>query len=220
MIDRLTPGRFAVFVFGSVHAIEALRRAIRHPDVRFVAFPDRPRPAAERIAATGCDLLHHWEVGTDALNYVLPFARLAPVQCAGWGVQATTGVPAIDYYVSSALVESEGADAHYTEKLVRLPCLLSYQERAVRPDPPADRGEFGLPPRAHLYMCLQRPLKLHPRFDAILAEILRRDPVGRVVLLERSGLHCIRRRVSESARGTLRGDAVQGRAAGRMDRRA
>ena len=41
----------------------------------------------------------------------------------------TTGVPAIDYYVSSTLVEVEEADAHYSETLVRLPSLLSYQHR-------------------------------------------------------------------------------------------
>lgn len=184
LMDRLTPGRFSVVVCGSVNGIGSLRRAIRHPDVRFVAFPDRFEAAAGRIREAGCDLLYHWEVGTDALNYFLPFARPAPVQCTSWGVQVTTGVPAIDYYISSDLLEIPEADAHYSETLVRLPALLSYQVRASRPEPPADRGEFGLPPGAHLYACLQRPLKLHPAFDRLLAGILRRDPMGRVVLLE------------------------------------
>jgi predicted O-linked N-acetylglucosamine transferase (SPINDLY family) len=118
------------------------------------------------------------------LNYFLPFAGLAPVQCTSWGVQVTTGLSTIDYYISSALLESADADAHYSEALVRLPCLLSYQQRTPRPDPSADRGEFGLPPSAHLYACLQRPLKLHPAFDSLMAGILRRDPHGRVVLLK------------------------------------
>jgi protein O-GlcNAc transferase len=184
LIDRMTPGRFAIAICGSVHGIAALRGAIRHPDARFLAFPDRLAEAAGRIRDAGCDLLYHWEVGTDTLNYFLPFARPAPVQCTSWGVQVTTGVPAIDYYVSSDLVEPPGAEAHYSEALVRLPCLLSYQRRAPRPDPPADRGEFGLPRSANLYACLQRPLKLHPAFDALLAGILRADPRGRVVLLK------------------------------------
>jgi hypothetical protein len=68
LIDRLTPGRFAIVVCGSVRGIEALRRAIRYPDARFIAFPDRLGDAAERIRAAGCDLLCHWEVGTDTLN--------------------------------------------------------------------------------------------------------------------------------------------------------
>jgi predicted O-linked N-acetylglucosamine transferase (SPINDLY family) len=184
LLNQLTPGRFSIVICGSVHGIEALKRAIRHPDVTFIAFPDRLTGAIERIRAAACDLLYHWEVGTDTLNYFLPFARPAPVQCTSWGVQVTTGAPAIDYYVSSALVEVAEADAHYSEELVRLPCLLSYQQRTPRPDPPADRGEFGLPRSAHLYACLQRPLKLHPAFDPLLAGILRRDPHGLIVLLD------------------------------------
>ena len=80
-------------------------------------------------------------------------------------------------------MEAPEADAHYSETLVRLPCLLSYQERTPRPHPAGDRGEFGLPRPAHLYACLQCPLKLHPAFDALLAGILRRDPLGLIVLL-------------------------------------
>jgi protein O-GlcNAc transferase len=68
--------------------------------------------------------------------------------------------------------------------LVQLPAILSYQQRTTRPDPPADPAEFGLPRSAHLYTCLQRPLKLHPAFDHVLAEILRRDQQGLVVLLK------------------------------------
>jgi protein O-GlcNAc transferase len=124
------------------------------------------------------------------------------VQCTSWGVQVTTGVPAIDYYISSALVETPEADAHYSETLVRLPALLSYQRRAPRPDPPADRGEFGLPRSAPLYACLQRPLKLHPAFDPLLAGILRQDPRGRVVLLKgRSGVAAAQ--VAERHRATM-----------------
>ena len=81
LINHLTPGRFSIVVCGSLRAIDALKRAIRHPDVSLVAFPDRFPAAVERIRAAGCDLLYHLEVGTDILNYFLPFARPAPVQC-------------------------------------------------------------------------------------------------------------------------------------------
>jgi predicted O-linked N-acetylglucosamine transferase (SPINDLY family) len=161
-----------------------LRKEIRHPDVSFVPFPDRLRNAADQIRQVECDLLYFWEVGTDTLNYFLTFAGLAPVQCTSWGIQVTTGVPSMDYYISSDLVEVQDAQSHYCEKLVHLPSLLSCQPRAARPDPPATRAEFGLPTEAHLYACLQRPLKLHPDFDILLAEVLRRDSSGLVLLLK------------------------------------
>jgi predicted O-linked N-acetylglucosamine transferase (SPINDLY family) len=183
LINRVTPGRFAMTLFGSERAIGAMERAIRHPDVSFIPLPDQLKKAANRIAQSQCDVLYHWEVGTDSFNYLLPFARCAPVQCTSWGTQVTTGVPAIDYYISSDLVEAPGAETHYTETLIRLPTLLSYQTRDSRPDPPAKPHEFRLPAGRRLYCCLQRPLKIHPDFDVLLADILRRDPLGLVVLL-------------------------------------
>lgn len=184
LISKLDLERFDPVVLGSVHGIEMLRRSIVHPGATFVAFPDGFPEAAAQIKAAECDLLYHWEVGTDRLNYCLPFARLAPVQCTSWGLQVTSGVPAIDYYISSDLVESPSAEAHYTEALVRLPSLLCYTERVARPSPPVDRAEFGLPNDAHLYVCLQRPQKLHPDFDPLLGEILRRDTAGLLILLK------------------------------------
>lgn len=183
-LNRIRPGRFQLFIFGSMNGVPALERVIRHPDVAFIRFADRIRDAADRIRSTSCDLLYHWEVGTDAINFALPIARLAPVQCTSWGIQTTTGVAAIDHYLSSDWVEIAAADAHYTETLIRLPCLLSYQLRAPRRNPLADRSEFGIPDDVHFYACLQRPLKIHPDFDAILAGILRRDRRGLIVLLK------------------------------------
>jgi predicted O-linked N-acetylglucosamine transferase (SPINDLY family) len=184
LINQVTPGRFAMTMFAAERAMRAIKSALRHSDLEFITLPDRLATAAERIAAATCDLLYHWEVGTDWFNYLLPFARSAPAQCTSWGIQVTTGVPAIDYYLSSDLVETPGAEAHYSETLVRLPTLLSYQTRAPRPDRPADAREFGLPTGRTLYACLQRPNKIHPDFDALLAGILRGDPRGIVVLLK------------------------------------
>jgi predicted O-linked N-acetylglucosamine transferase (SPINDLY family) len=184
ILEHLAPGRFEPIVFGDRRGMALLKQEIRNPEAVFAPFPDDPRGARERIAAASCDLLYHWEVGTDALNYLLPFARLAPVQCTSWGIQVTTGVPAVDHYLSSDLVEAPGTEAHYTERLVRLPTLLSYRRRLERPGPPAAPEEFGLPADRTIYACLQRPAKIHPDFDPLLADILQRDPKGIVVLLK------------------------------------
>ena len=181
IIDRLEAGRFEVVVFGSARGIDRLRAGIRRPDAEILAIPDRLPEAAGRIAAARCDLLYHWQIGSDALGYFLPFARPAPVQCTSWGTHTTSGVPAVDYYLASAWAEPPGGEARYSEALVRLAGPLTYQVRLPRPGPPATRAEFGLPEGAHLYMCLQRLEKFHPDFDPMLAGILRRDPRGLVV---------------------------------------
>ncbi|HEX3727433.1 MAG TPA: hypothetical protein VHV08_14365, partial [Pirellulales bacterium] len=101
-----------------------------------------------------------------------------------WGHPVTTGSPAIDYFLSSELSEPDKADAHYTERLVRVKNLATYYYRPQRPAARRTRTSFGLDPARHLYLCPQTLFKLHPEFDSILAEILRRDPAGEIVLLE------------------------------------
>src|SRR5262249_45536305 len=69
------------------------------------------------------------------------------------------------------------------EKLIRLPRLGVVYDRPTL-DRPADRSAFGLPERATVYACPQTLFKFHPEFDALLADILRQDPEGVLVLIE------------------------------------
>ncbi len=189
IIDGLPSDQIRPVVFSPERGIESLRAAITNPVCDFVPLPNPFKAVVERVAAAHCDVLYHWQIGTDAVNYFLPFARLAPVQCTSWGTHGTSGVPSVDYYLSSTLLEPEDADAHYSETLVRLTTLPTYQRRPTRPDPPATRAEFGLPEDAHLYCCLQRVLKFHPEFDALLAGVLRRDPHGLVLIRDGRAAH-------------------------------
>jgi predicted O-linked N-acetylglucosamine transferase (SPINDLY family) len=184
ILNRLTPSRFQVTVFCAAKSLPTLQHRIQHPDVRFAVLPEAFPPAVATLQQAECDLLYYWEVSSDALNYFLPFLRLAPVQYTSWGTLVTTGVSEVNYYLSSELVEAADADRHYTEKLIRFHSLLSCHGRIAAPDAPRSRSRFGLPDGKHLYVCLQNLLKIHPDFDPMLAEILRRDPRGVIVLKE------------------------------------
>jgi predicted O-linked N-acetylglucosamine transferase (SPINDLY family) len=126
--------------------------------------------------------LYDWEIGSDALNYFLPFLRLAPVQGTSWSTLVTSGVPNVDYYLSSDLVERDDAQADYSERLVRLASLLSCQPRQTLPAPARDRTDLGLPAGKQLYVCPQNLIKLHPDFDDLAAGILRTDGDGVLVV--------------------------------------
>jgi predicted O-linked N-acetylglucosamine transferase (SPINDLY family)/GT2 family glycosyltransferase len=160
-----------------------LRQAIRRESVEVLPLPAAVDRAADVLRAAQFDVLYYWEVGTDALNYFLPFFRPAPVQCTSWGIQATSGIPAMDYFLSSRLVEPAQAADHYTEKLLLADTLLSRQRRAVL-EKPRSRADFGFTPRDHLYVCPQHLGKLHPDFDHLLSEVLDRDSQGNLVLVE------------------------------------
>lgn len=148
-----------------------------------VGFPSRFDLVARFLAELQLDVLYYWEVGTDPLNYFLPFLRLAPVQCTSWGVQVTSGIPTMDYYLGSALVEAEGAANDYSEHLICGDSLLTGQRALSLPIPVRGRESFGLSQNWNLYGCLQNVGKLHIDGDARFAEILRRDDRGRLLLL-------------------------------------
>lgn len=138
--------------------------------------------ARRQIAEQQLDVLFYTDIGMEPLTYFLAFARLAPVQCTTWGVPATTGIPAIDYFISSVDLEPVDADRHYTENLVRLENLPTFYY-APQTTPSKSRTELGLDEYAALYVCPQSLFKIHPEFDGLIGEILRTDPRGQVLLL-------------------------------------
>jgi predicted O-linked N-acetylglucosamine transferase (SPINDLY family) len=152
---------------------------------RFVALPFDLERAREAIAGAALDIAFFTDIGMDPLTYFLAFWRLAPVQVNTWGHPVTSGIETLDYYVSSDQVEAPGAEAHYTERLLRLPGY--YMPRYERPQLAGERkprSRLGLPERRHLYYCPQNLFKLHPDFDAALKMILEADGEGELVLVE------------------------------------
>jgi predicted O-linked N-acetylglucosamine transferase (SPINDLY family) len=79
------------------------------------------------------------------------------------------------------------------ERLHRLSRLPVYFYRSALPAAVPDRARLGLGATARLYVCPQSVFKLHPDFDAVAAEILRRDPKGELVLIEGTSRHWSRR---------------------------
>jgi protein O-GlcNAc transferase len=154
----------------------------RHADA-FVELPANLPLARRLVADQRLDVLFYSDIGLDPLTSSLAFSRLAPVQCVTWGHPVTTGIPALDYFVSSDLLETDGAEEHYTERLVRLPSLAVCYPRPELPAALRRRSHFGLSDEGRLYACPQSLFKLHPDFDAVLGGILRRDPQGTVALL-------------------------------------
>ncbi len=181
VIERLPGERWELIVLCSQLGAKRIRDGLRRDDVAVVAFPERFDHIVATLRNADCDLLYYWEVGNDPTNYFLPFLRLAPVQITSWGIQVTTGIPNVDAYLSSELVELPDAEQHYTERLVRASTLLTYQTPVVLPPSPRTRDDFGLSGEQHVYGCVQNLGKFHPDFDAVLADILRRDPRGVVV---------------------------------------
>ncbi len=183
VLSRLDRERFEVVVFASAVAVPRIRREITAP-LQAIALPERADRIVTTIGDAKLDILYHWEVGTDSVNYFLPMFQLAARQCTSWGLQQTSGMAAMDFYLSSALVEPENAAEHYREPLLLADTLLTYQYRPTSSPATKSRADFDLNDKAHVYTCAQHLGKFHPDFDATLAEILRRDDQATLVITQ------------------------------------
>jgi protein O-GlcNAc transferase len=156
-----------------------------HSDTHHV-LPTDLHAARVFIADLELDVLFYTDIGMDLFCYFLAFARLAPAQCVTWGHPVTTGIPNVDYFISHEDCETEGAQAHYSEKLLylRAPANFTYFFRPLLPERLKTRADFGFTDDQHLYVCPQSLFKFHPDFDPVLNEILSRDPQGRLVLID------------------------------------
>lgn len=184
VLEHLSPGQFEVVVVCALTCAERITRDIRSEHVRVLSVPHRLDRYVAAIQSQHFDLLYYWEVGTDATNYLLPFLRLAPVQCTSWGYPVTTGIPNMDVYLSSDLLELDGGDAHYSERLMCLKTLPTYQYRRSVAAEPKTREDFGFRVDQDLYLCVQSLAKFHPEFDSLLAGILRRDGSAVVAIIK------------------------------------
>lgn len=169
-----------------------LRPPGRHDDIakridaaadQVITLPATLVKAQEAIAEARLDVLLYTDIGMEPVTYFLAFSRLAPVQFVTWGHPVTTGLASLDGYLSPDVFEPNNGETHYTEGLRRLDNILMHYEPPAAPSM-GRKEDFGLPSSGAAYVCPQNIFKLHPDFDGWLADILRADPDGRVVLIE------------------------------------
>jgi predicted O-linked N-acetylglucosamine transferase (SPINDLY family) len=183
-MNDLDPARFQLFGYytGSTrdsHTEEAARLCIR-----FVEGACSLRDWVGLIAGDQLDVVIFPEIGMDPVTAQIAAFRLAPVQCMSWGHPNTSGYASIDYFLSSDLMEPPGAEAHYTETLVRLPNLsFSYLPLDCSPAP-LTRAEIGLAEDDVFFWCCQVLYKYLPATDVLFPRIAARLPKARFVFLD------------------------------------
>jgi len=170
---RLDQTRFEPYVWNLSPTLDAVSTEVRQAiaathDVGQLGVRD----IAQSIRDAQLDVLVHLDVGMDGRTNLLAAMRLAPVQCAAYGHPVTTGSTRIDYFLSGEAMEPADADAHYRERLVRLPGL-----GALPRQPPAAGDETWLQREGDrpLMLCVQNLIKIVPEFDALAARIAARS---------------------------------------------
>ena len=140
---------------------------------RFVSGPLPAEQWRETILADRPDILIYPELGMDAMAGWLAAQRLAPTQCVAWGHPDTSGLPTLDYFITSAAMEPPDGRGHYTEELIRLPNLSIYYEPLDLEPLPIERSELGFRSTATVFWCAQSLYKYLPQYDCIFPRIAR-----------------------------------------------
>ncbi len=177
-ITHLDKRRFESLVYYTNDWMSEDSRKIEAAADIFRHLPGRPlHVLAQQVIADDLDILVYPELGMNAEVFTLAGLRLAPVQCCGWGHPNTTGHEEIDWFISSEAMEPEGAQASYTERLALLPGLGTRYAYPVA-ETASVRTDFGLPHDRTIYLVPQSIFKIHPDSDALIAEVIARDPRG------------------------------------------
>ena len=184
LICNISRDEFEVLIFVPQEHDDPIARSIQRAADKVIIFPNNTFESHEVIAAEKLDILFYADIGMDIRTYFLAFARLAPIQCVTWGHPDTTGIPNIDYFISSDLIETDGSGKHYSEKLYKLNTLPTYYYPIEIPRDMYTKSEFGCPSNLTLYLCPQSAIKHHPDLDFIFREILRTDKHAMIMVVE------------------------------------
>lgn len=183
LFANLNRERFEISLFHMQPVVNRMSQNLINRVDHELRLPIDLEKAQKVIAQQELDILYYPDVGMEPMTYFLAFARLAPTQCMTWGHPLTSGIPNVDYFISSKHLEVDGAQAHYSEELVRLETLNTFY---TRPEVKGglSRQDLGVSDGATLYMCPQTLFKFHPEFDQVIAGVLEGDTKGELVLLE------------------------------------
>jgi predicted O-linked N-acetylglucosamine transferase (SPINDLY family) len=137
----------------------------------------------QQIRRDNLDILVYPEIGMSPLSHLLAAARLAPVQCMSFGHPETSGLPTMDYMLTSDLMEPANAQQYYREQIVRLPGTGFHRYPLDYVVEDQGRADFGLRETDTLFFYGHNIRKMMPEDDDYLAHIAALDATVRIVMV-------------------------------------
>jgi predicted O-linked N-acetylglucosamine transferase (SPINDLY family) len=114
------------------------------------------------------------EIGMHRLTLQLASMKLAKSQCTSWGHPETSGLPSIDYYISSDFMETANSSDNYSETMISLDNIGCYFEPPSLEKEEINLFEFGINLNSNILLCLGAPNKFHPDNDILYIEIIKK----------------------------------------------
>jgi predicted O-linked N-acetylglucosamine transferase (SPINDLY family) len=173
--------QFEIYCYYTGSDPDPITEQFRQYSTEFRHIPHNLEAVCQQIIDDKLHILVFPEIGMDAPTIQIAALRLAPIQCTAWGHPVTSGLPTIDYFISSELMEPENAQLHYSETLIQLPNIGVSYPKPIVGELTQSRSDFDLREDAVIYLCCQAPFKYLPQYDFILAEIAMRVPQAQFI---------------------------------------
>lgn len=177
--------QFDVLAYHADQLADSMSEEVRRWNVSFRQISGDLAEITRAIRGDHLHVLVYLDFGIHPRMAQLAALRLAPIQCVVWDSPLTSGIPAMDYFLSSELMEPEDAQNHYSEQLITLPGVGVCFQKPVIPKVilTKTRRDFGLREDAVIYLSCQSVFKYLPEQDTITAQIAKRVPNSQFVFL-------------------------------------
>ena len=185
LIEKLDRKKFEVILFRAplLPAEDPLAPEIAKLANKVIDLPNDLNKSRNILADEKIHILYYPEIGMEDLVYFLAFSRSAPIQAMGWGHPVTSGIPNIDNFLSVNDMEPSIAESHYSEKIIKLKGLSICVKKPILSNNQTNKNKFGMHPNKNAYLCPQSLFKIHPDFDIIVNEVLKKDANGMIYFL-------------------------------------
>jgi predicted O-linked N-acetylglucosamine transferase (SPINDLY family)/glycosyltransferase involved in cell wall biosynthesis len=187
--EHLNRDLFEIILFTlsvSNHRLE--QYCVGHTDA-LIQLPMKLESQVETIREADLDILFISTNVTAVTHQItlLSLYRLARIQIVDANSPVTTGMPHIDYYISSKLSEAEeNAQQHYTEQLITLEsppqCFDFATEKQILPTISISRQSLGITKTAVVYVSGANYYKIIPEQEETWAKIIASVPSSVLLL--------------------------------------
>ena len=132
---------------------------------------------AEEIRRREIDILVDLMGFTENSRPGIVARRPAPVQVNYLGFAGTMGADYMDYLIADPVVIPDGSEAHYSEKIIRLPnCYLPADRARKIADTPISRTAADLPEASFVFCCFNHSYKIRPEILDVWLRLLQQIP--------------------------------------------
>ena len=187
---------FDIYIFTGFEKDDPYCNILKQSCHKFICFNKETQLEwIQKIKNENIDILIFVDPLMDINLYILASFNIVPIQIATWGHPDTTGLPSIDYFISSKIFEKY-SDNNYTEELITFNSMnyyfynpnkfLDYNIHNMLQNIGKENARklFNFPIDKNIYAISCLAIKISPIFEKTICKLLENDPNSILIMTE------------------------------------